>query len=263
MATTSLKGKNKDAEKSAAPAATTAEAPAANADTQVAVRPDTQVARPFQQASDMVGAWDRTDERLPRINLIHKTSKDELVKKFGIGSFVFSKEVKLSDGETPFYVTALVVAKDYAQKLPWDSTETPAVFKTPEEVRSNGGTLDYSKEAVAEETYFQPRAHIQLITEMPESASGEEGEALFPYEFDGKTYGMAILTVSSSAYTSVGKELATLRDQNKVMRNGLRYGRLALTSEGRKNAKNSWVVPVIKYAGENPADLVAFFEGLM
>jgi hypothetical protein len=134
------------------------------------------------------------------------------------------------------------------------------VFKTPEEVEKSGGSLNYAD--VDSGNFFQPRAHIQLVIPMPEG-TGEEGEALFPYEFNGVSYGMAIMTVSSSAYTSVGKEIATLSNNNKVMRNGLRFGKLMLTSEVRKNAKNSWHVPVIKYAGENPADLVKFYEGLL
>jgi|SRR5882724_165309 len=207
------------------------------------------------------GAWDRDDIRLPRINLVHKTSDNELIKKFGIGGFCFNKEVKLSDGEAPgITVVAVRAAKDYVQKLPYGSPEMPAVFKNADEVEANGGSLNY-KDADSG-NFFGPRAHIQLLIAAPEGASDAD-LALFPYDFNGKAYGFAILTVASSAFTSVGKELATLCNNNKVMRKGMRYGALALTSEIRKNAKNSWHIPVIKFTGENDAKLVEFIEGLL
>jgi len=50
-------------------------------------------------------------------HLVHKTSDNELIKKFGIGGFCFNKEVKLSDGEAPgITVVAVRAAKDYVQK---------------------------------------------------------------------------------------------------------------------------------------------------
>jgi hypothetical protein len=227
-----------------------------------AEQPNTNSTLANPLAPGFAGAWDRKDIRLPRVNLIHKTSKGELIEKFGIGSFVLNQEVKLSDGKTPIIITALRAAKDYQQKLPFGSEDEPKMVNTPEEVERAGGTIQYSRQAVAEKNYFGPRAHIQLIFALPEGAS-EEDAALFPYEFDGKTYGMAMFTVASSAYTSVGKELATLCNNNKIMRKGMQYGRLELTSEGRKKGDLDWKVPVIKYAGENPEELVKFFGSLL
>lgn len=227
------------------------------AESTVAVKADSTVAVP--QASDMHGDFNHDDVRLPRINLIHKTSKEEAVAKFGIGSFVLNQELKLSDGKTAIECTAMQFAKDLIQKLPFESVEQPKVFKTEDEVIKAGGSLNWADKDGG--NFFIPRGHIQLIVPMPEGTD-EAGEALFPYEFNGVNYAMAILTVSSSAYTSAGKELATLRANNKVMRKGLRYGKLLLTSEGRKNANFSWVVPVLKFNGENTPEYVEFFEKL-
>lgn len=227
---------------------------------ELAVQPDRTVGSVLPSSSGFSGAWDRKDVRLPRLNLVHKTSAMELIEKFGIGAFCFNKEVKLGDGKTPVIITALRAAKDYIQKLPYGAPETPQVFNTPEEVEANGGSLNYAD--VNSGKYFGPRAHIQIITAADEGASDED-EALFPYEFDGKAYGMAMFTVASSAYTSVGKELATLCTNNKVGRKGMQFMRLELTSEVKKNSANSWHVPVIKYAGENPADLVEFYASLL
>jgi hypothetical protein len=231
----------------------TAEAPQAE-------NPDRTLSTPL--APGFAGAWNTRDIRLPRINLIHKTSKGALIEAFGIGSFALNQEVKLSDGKTPIVLTALRAVKDYQQKLPFGSTDEPKTFATPEEVQKAGGTIEYSKQAVNEKNYFGPRAHIQFIFELPEGAS-EEDAALFPYEFNGKSYGMAIYTVASSAFTQVGKELATLCNNNKVMRKGMQYGRLEMTSEGRQKGDLDWKVPVIKYTGENSEELVKFFASLL
>jgi hypothetical protein len=258
MATIKFSGKKKDETVSGDGGAT--EAPAAPAtETAVATRPDATVATQTSGYDDMGGSWDRSDVRLPRINLIHKTSKSDLIEKFGIGGFAFDQLVKLSDGKTPIVVTALRTGKDYCQKLPFGSPEKPAIFNTPEQVIQAGGSLNYKD--VKSGNFFGPRAHIEFVVDAPEGLSDED-LSLFPYEFEGKKYGNGLLTVSSSAYTSVGKELATLRDRNYAMKKGLLYGRLDLTSETRFDAQRDWKVPVIKFTGETPAAMVEFFQGL-
>jgi hypothetical protein len=219
---------------------------------------DTTLANPM--GSGFSGAWSRQDVRLPRINLIHKTSKGELIEKFGIGSFALNQEVKLSDGKTPIVITALRAALDYQQKLPFGDQRDPAVYETPEEVIKHGGSLNYKD--VKSGNFFQKRAHIQFVFPAP-AGLGEDDLALFPYEFNEVLYGMALFTVASSAFTSVGKELATLCNNNKVMRKGMEFGRLELTSESRSKGELDWKVPVIAYKGENPEDLVKFYTGLL
>lgn len=242
----------------AATAADTAAAPAIEepkTETALATRPAGTVAVP--STDDMSGDFNVDDIRWPRVNLVHKTSKEDAIAAFGIGSFTLNKEVKLSDGKTPILVTVLRFKKDLIQKLPFGSEEKPQVFPTEEAVRESGGSLNYAD--VDSGNYFMPRGHLQLVVAQPD----DQPEDLFPYEFDGKNYAMALLTVSSSAYTSAGKEVATLRANNKVMRKGLRFGKLLLASEPRKNAKFSWVVPVLKFNGENTPEFVKFTESLL
>lgn len=267
MSTVKFSGKKKDAAKSESTAAVTTDAPpstpqpaAPTTDQAPAVRPDATVGSPIPTHDDMGGSWNRGDVRLPRINLIHKTSKSELVEKFGIGSFAFDQLVKISDGVTPIVVVALRMAKDYCQKLPFGSPENPAIFDTPEQVIASGGSLNYKD--FKSGNFFGPRAHIEFVVESPEGISDEE-LSLFPYEFEGKHYGSGLMTVSSSAYTSVAKELATLRSRNFAMKQGLLYGRLNLTSETRKDAQRDWKVPVIKFAEPTPAAMVEFLKGLL
>jgi hypothetical protein len=192
--------------------------------------------------------------------LIHKTSKGELIEKFGIGSFALNQEVKLSDGKTPVTVTVIRAGKDYQQKLPFGSDQDADTQPTPEAVIKAGGSLDYKDSKSGK--FYGPRAHLQIVFPMPEGLT-TEAEAFFPYEFEGKSYGMGMLTVASSAFTSVGKELATLCNNNKVMRKGMEYGLLELTSESRKKGELDWKIPVIKYVGETPENLVTFYHSLL
>jgi hypothetical protein len=133
--------------------------------------PNTERALSTPLAPGFAGAWDRKDIRLPRINLIHKTSKGELIEKFGIGSFALNQEVKLSDGKRPIVCTALRAAKDYQQKLPFGSDEEPKVFNTPEEVEKARWNPPIQQACSRREELLRPaRAHPVLIFGLPEGA---------------------------------------------------------------------------------------------
>jgi hypothetical protein len=202
------------------------------------------------------GDWKITDKRFPRLNLVQKSSDEELIQSFGLGSFILNKEVKLSDG-TPMPVIFLSAIKDYIQKVEFGSGETPARFDTEQEVLDSGGSLNWKDKDT--DHFFQRRAHIEFAIKAPEGLDEKE-LALFPYEFNGEAYALAVYTVASSAFTSVAVELNTLCDRNKVMRKGAHYGSLLLSTKDAKSKGKSWKVPVIKFDGENSPELVAFLE---
>ena len=209
------------------------------------------------QTDDCSGEWLTSDRRLPRVNLVQKVSDNELVRNFGLSAFVLAKEAKLGDEENPIIVTALQIAKDYVQKVEFDSGETAAVFKTEEEVINAGGSLNYADWDSG--NYFQPRAHIELAIPAPEGLD-DNALAMFPYEFEGTPYALALYTVASSAYTSLAKELITMRSANKVLRQGLRFGSLKISAETRKKNTKTWFVPVARFNGANTPELIEFFE---
>ena len=105
------------------------------------------------------------------------------------------------------------------------------MYPTEEDVINNGGTTTYSKQAVADQIYFGPRAHIQFAIKAPEGLS-EDDLNYFPFEHAGSKWAMSIMTVASSAWTSLAKELETLRQYNNIMRKGLIYGNLELATAG-------------------------------
>ncbi len=213
---------------------------------------------PYQPTQEFTGPWDRSDVRDPRINLVQKSSKTEL-HAFGLGSFVLNREFKLSDGKTPLQITVVASDKDYQQKLPWGSKDTANVARSPEEVRAAGGTLTFKGAKVG--TYYQKRAHQTILLKAPKTLT-EDDLNFFPYEFNGDKWAVAKMTVSSSGFTSMAGEIATLCTYNKSMRQGMIHGQLELTSKEVPGDDATWFVPVVKFVQQNPKELLEFFESL-
>lgn len=198
------------------------------------------------------GEISRNDIRLPRINLVQKVG--ELSNIFTPGCFLFNKEVILSNGRAPIEVTVLRFRKQYQQDIPYGSEEMPQNYDTAEEVLAAGGSLRWG-----DPEYYKEIAHVQLAMQKPFDCPVEL-EGLFPHVFEDKNYGVAIWTLTGSAFTSAGKTLITAA--YTLLKAGLHTGKFAVTSEIKKNAKNSWYAPVMKFAGKHSPEAVAFFESI-
>lgn len=200
------------------------------------------------------GEVDAGDIRWPRLNLVQKSG--DLSDNFAPGSFLFNKDVVISDGKTPVRITVLRIRKQYQEHLPYDpSGPQPKTFNTMAEVRGAGGHTAYG-----EPGYYKEIAHIGLLLEAPAGLTDEQKE-LFIYENEGKQYAVAMWTVGSSAYTSVAKTIFTAASQH--LKTGLHKGGWDLTSFKKSDARNSWFVPLIKSAGKNTDGFVTFAEGIL
>lgn len=202
--------------------------------------------------SDMEGEISRSNIRLPRINIVQKVG--DLSNLFGPGSILFNKEVILSDGKTPVEIVPLRLKKVYQQDLAYGSDDTPLTFELAEEVIAAGGSLHRN-----DDNYFAEVAHVQVAVARPDDCP-EELEAMFPFEFGDKVYGCAMWTLKSSGFTAAAVPLITAR--TTLLRGGLHTGRFMLSSLLKNNMKNSWYVPVLKFAGRNDAEASSFFAGL-
>lgn len=206
--------------------------------------------------ADMYGDWKAKDSKQPRVNVVQKSSGTELVKAFDLGDLILARKVKLADEKNAVTVVAIRSDKDYQQKTPFGEGQG-VVYPTEEDVINNGGTTTYSKQAVADQIYFGPRAHIQFGIKSPETAS-EEDLNFFPFEHAGDKWTVGIITVASSGFTSLAKELETLRQYNKIMMNGLIFGLLELSTEFRTGKQGDWYVPVAKLTGPTDPGLQEF-----
>ncbi len=209
-----------------------------------------------QGDADMYGDWKAKESKLPRLNIVQKSSAAELVKAFDLGDLILNKKVKLGDEKNALTVVAIRIDKDYQQKTKFGEGQG-VVYATEEEVINNGGTTTYSKQAVADQIYFGPRAHIQFAIKAPDGLS-EDDLNYFPFEHAGSKWAMSIMTVASSAWTSLAKELETLRQYNNIMRKGLIYGNLELATAFKSKPGQEWFVPVAKLVGETDPGLREF-----
>ena len=211
-------------------------------------------------ASGVIGEVSMSDIKLPRLNLVQKVGT--LADSFTPGSIVFEKSFILTDGksEHALDLTPLQLRKQYQRKIAWgegDSNEQPEVFDTVEQVRAAGGSLQYG-----DENYFQEVAHIAFAVKLPDFVSApDEMLDLFPHKHNDALYAVAMWTVASSSYTALGKRI--ISDSAMTLRSGLHTGHYLVSSEIRKNARNSWYVPKAAFAGKHDAETAKFFASII
>lgn len=200
------------------------------------------------------GDFQSSDIKLPRLNLVQKTSE---AVNLGIkpGTVIFKAGENILELQAPVNATILGLRKQYQQNLPYGDERTPEVYDTAEEVRAAGGSLTWGSE-----NHFKEIAHVQVLFEAPANASEEERD-LFPYEFKGNSYALAMMTLAGSAYTNGAKPIITA--MLSYLRGKHWTGKWALVSELKKDARNSWYVPIFKQNGRHDEEFAEFARSLM
>lgn len=211
--------------------------------------PNTQLSNPSEQVAGLEGDFTLSDVKLPYVTVVQKTS-DLVEAGFSPGSLVIKQGDSIVGLPASTSVTVLQLKKQYKEDLPYGSDAQPRVFDTVAEVRSAGGSTEYGSE-----NYFHPIASIQLLVEAP-SGLDDAAADLFPYDFNGKAYAIAVLTASKTGYSSVAKPVITAL--MSFLKGKAPSGKWTLSSEKRTNAKNSWYVPVIRINGRNDSDFAEF-----
>jgi len=259
MAKTTLGGVKEDAKKSASKTAEKTEVAPVAEENEGSLVPaaegGSEVAKASEQlqAAGLRGDFNQSDINLPRLNIVAKTS--QLVDEgFTPGSIILNKEVTLSLKDEPLRVIVLDLVKQFQEDTEWGGDELPKVFNTEEEVYAAGMSLEWGSP-----NQCRPMAHITMLIEAPEGLDENQLE-MFPYEFDGGHWAMAILTAAKSAYKSTAKEIATFAAFSGA--NGIWTAAWNLTSKLQTSGDNSWFSPVMKRAGRIDAKLLAFVEGV-
>jgi hypothetical protein len=212
-----------------------------------------QVAAPSQNNSGIEGEVTSSDIRPPRISLVQKIS--DLSEQFDTGTFVFDKTAQLNpDPATPINATILRFRKYYQEKLPFGTEQIPLRYSSAREVRENGGSTTFG-----DSNYFAETADLLLAIEMPESID-EEFEAYFHYVCEGKNYALALYTINSSAFTSLGKKIIT--DSTMLLKDGLWTGEYKITGLKKTSPKGAYYVPEAKFSKTHSPEAIAFFHGM-
>ena len=204
--------------------------------------------------SGVEGDLDLDDIRMPRVNLMQKSSKLVDETDFQPGQILLAREAVIADRSKSVDVTVLHQKVQYQEKVEWGSDITPNVFNTKREVLAAGGSFEWGSDS-----YYQTIAHMTLLIRKPEHVD-EQHDPLFPFHFKGEDYALALYTVSSSGYTSAGKEVNTAAQF--YAKDGIWKLGWELSSELKKNSNNSWYVPILKRTGRHDAEFVEFVESL-
>lgn len=201
----------------------------------------------------LAGDWTQSDVNLPRVNLVAKTS--QLVDEgFTPGAIVLNKEAELVLKDMPLTVIVLNAVKQYQEDVPWGEDRAPRVFNSEDELEAAGFSTEWGSPNLC-----RPMAHITMLIEAPEGMD-EKHEELFPYEFNGKLYAMAMFTASKSAYKTMAKEIATYAAF--AQGSGVWTTAWNLTSKLRTEGDVSWFGPTLKRAGRIDSELLSFVEGV-
>jgi hypothetical protein len=199
----------------------------------------------------LIGDWDNSDTKLPRINLVNKTGG--LGNDYTPGTWVINREYAISNLDpkdkkrgVPMRVIALQMLKQFQENIPYDERETTPsrLFHTKEEVRNAGGTVTYLRGA----GNFSEIATVEFLIQAPEGL-GDEAEVLF-YNIaeDGTRYTRAVATFASTAYSGVAVPLATSL-RTHLATTGLKGGQWDLGSVIMSKGDKTWWTPTIRSAG--------------
>jgi hypothetical protein len=209
------------------------------------------ISTPNLAEKGLVGDWDSSDTRLPRINLVNKSGT--LGDQFSPGTWVLDKQHQISSLDpkdkkkgVPLKVIALQMMKQYQENIPYDDRETtPArMFNTAAEVREAGGQVHWTRGA----GFFSEIATVEFLIQAIEGLSEESESLFYNIASDGTRYTRAVATFASTAYSGVAVPLATSL-RTHLAATGLKGGQWDLGSIITTKADKSWWTPTIRSAG--------------
>ncbi len=158
---------------------------------------------------------DPSDVRLPKLNVIQKSSKSEWLEK-GVFSLLLKGEVVIAKKDKPFrFVVIGARPKVFIEKTKFGSQEKAKIARSIDEVVKQGGTDSwrFSKEnpkAESTKPWYMPSVTLAVLVEKPADCPPEQ-EAHFAYVVGDKAYAAALLTVKSTQYEAVWVFIASER----------------------------------------------------
>ena len=197
------------------------------------------------------GEFRSEDFVIPKLHLVQ--SVGPLSETFSPGSLLYNKELVLTDGVSPLSLTVLRIRKQYVENVEYGGDEVPRVFDTLEQVRAAGGWIDWRDN---QRPPFSPVLHALVLIKSP---TGEN--PLFPYEFGGDHFGLALWTLRSTGFTRAGKTIITA--SQFALKDGLHKGGWTLTSKREKIGMNFVYVPVLRHEAKHTDEFAEFAAGLL
>lgn len=159
--------------------------------------------------------FDPIDQRLPRLNIVQKSSQAEWLK-LGVGSLILKGEVLIAAVDQPCrFIVAGARPKVWIEKTKYLSPVKARIARSIDEVVKFGGTdlWRFSKEndkISSVKPWFMPSVTLALLVEKPAGLRPEH-EAHFNYVVGDKAYAAALLSVKSTNYDAVWVTVASER----------------------------------------------------
>lgn len=219
---------------------------------------------------------DFDDIILPRLNIVQNMG--DLKDSFPLGALVFNQSTVVF---TPPKVNAKTSVVEQAATAPVSLVclgfrptrfvEKVAgggrglIVKTEEEVRANGGTLDYNEWNLKKTDgmkRFEPLAEALVAIERPEIVADDD--TVFVYPVDGKKYALALWGMKGTAYTAAAKRVFFTGRAMGCLRDGYPSRSFALTTRWQKFSEtNAAWVPVLIPGQPSTPELLAWVTGVL
>lgn len=203
---------------------------------------------------------------MPRLNIAQ--SIGELGKSFDIGSIVFDQRIVLFNPPIVDAAAGKVVKEGlppvgfvclgfrptrYVEKVKGGGRGL--IVNTEDEVRANGGTLDYKEHQLKEKDgmkRFEPMAEALIAIERP--AHLADDDTLFVYPVDGKKYALAFWAIKGTAYTAACKKVLFMQRAIGCLNRGYPTFSFALSTRWSKfdNGNGAWVPVLIPQKASSP-----------
>lgn len=178
---------------------------------------------------------DPGDVRLPRLNIIQKSSQSGWLEK-GLFGLLLKGEVVIAKKDKPFRMVVIGARpKIWIEKTKFGSSDKAKIARTIDEVVKLGGTDQwrFSKEnpkGDSTKPWFMPSVTLAVLIEKPVDLPADQ-EAHFAYVVGDKAYAAALLSVKSTNYDAVWVTISSER------RGILSKGFNSRFIEGQINAK--------------------------
>lgn len=219
------------------------------------VAPKQEVAAlPSEGITGLDGEITSGDIKLPRLNLVQKTS-EAVDAGFRPGDILFKSGDAIIPLALPSEVVVLNLRKQYQEDVPYGSDIKPRVVDTSAELRALGGSTEWGAE-----NKWNEIAHVQVLFAAPDDTP-EDLLELFPYEFEGKSYARAMMTLAKSSFTKGAKPIITAFSSH--LRGRHWTGKWKLESKKQTGGGNTWYTPSFVANGRVSDEFAEFAKSFL
>ena len=216
--------------------------------------PTSHVGMPVNGANDFEGEMEKSDIKIPKLNIAQKIGP--LSDDWPFGAWVLSRTTQLAGLGDPVHFTPLSGRKTYVEALEYGSDTFPRVFNTKAEALNAGLRVEFDS-ASGDRPEVNQCLDVVLLIRSTDADSPE-----FALEFNGEKYAMALWTIGSwSAYNAAAKPLLTARTMHLTSFHQREW--TAITTKHVLGNGNTIANPKLTAGVENNVEFKAWADSLV